>query len=349
MLIRGKNMILSDRLSTILNAVVHLYITKAEPVSSEMIVSYYGLDISTATVRNDLKLLEEFGFLKKPHTSAGRTPTDKGYRFYVDQLMQKDVDYLSDEEKQEIRDEFNIARDYNEIMRVTSVLISRLTNNLGVVLAPNMIKDTLKDIHFMALNDQRILATMVTNSGLFFQKIMRVNCDISEENLKTISKIIKKEFYGKSLEVVNEEMLNQIYCYYFKYRTLDSIWELIENCFNFTEEEAKIFLGNRSYILRQPEFKEIRRLNYLFDFIEEEKNLISIISKSILKKQIDIVIGSELGQEAMEDCSVITRQYNLKGKIRGAISVLGPTRMNYSKSVSVLDFIANELSEILSE
>ncbi len=342
-------MILSDRLSTILNAVVHLYITKAEPVSSEMIVSYYGLDISTATVRNDLKLLEEFGFLKKPHTSAGRTPTDKGYRFYVDQLMQKDVDYLSDEEKQEIRDEFNIARDYNEIMRVTSVLISRLTNNLGVVLAPNMIKDTLKDIHFMALNDQRILATMVTNSGLFFQKIMRVNCDISEENLKTISKIIKKEFYGKSLEVVNEEMLNQIYCYYFKYRTLDSIWELIENCFNFTEEEAKIFLGNRSYILRQPEFKEIRRLNYLFDFIEEEKNLISIISKSILKKQIDIVIGSELGQEAMEDCSVITRQYNLKGKIRGAISVLGPTRMNYSKSVSVLDFIANELSEILSE
>ena len=265
-------MILSDRLSTILNAVVHLYITKAEPVSSEMIVSYYGLDISTATVRNDLKLLEEFGFLKKPHTSAGRTPTDKGYRFYVDQLMQKDVDYLSDEEKQEIRDEFNIARDYNEIMRVTSVLISRLTNNLGVVLAPNMIKDTLKDIHFMALNDQRILATMVTNSGLFFQKIMRVNCDISEENLKTISKIIKKEFYGKSLEVVNEEMLNQIYCYYFKYRTLDSILELIENCFNFTEEEAKIFLGNRSYILRQPEFKEIRRLNYLFDFIEEKKS-----------------------------------------------------------------------------
>lgn len=340
---------MNERMSTIFNAVVHLYITKAEPVSSEMIVSFYALDISTATVRNDLKLLEECGLLKKPHTSAGRIPTDRGYRFYVDQLMQRDVEYLSEEEKQEIREEYNIARDYNEVMKVTSVLISRLTHNLGLVLAPNMIKDTLKDIHFMALDNQRILATMVTNSGLFFQKMMRMNCDISEENLKAISKIIKKEFFGKSLEVVSEEMLSQIYCYYFKYRTLDSIWKLIENCFDFTEEETKLFLGNRSYILKQPEFKEIERLNYFFDFIEEESNLKNIINRSIFKKQIDIVIGSEMGEEAVEDCSVITRQYLLKGKIRGAISVLGPTRMNYSKSVSVLDFIANELSEALSE
>ncbi|HNR65791.1 MAG TPA: heat-inducible transcriptional repressor HrcA [Atribacterota bacterium] len=342
-------MIINNRMSTILNAVVHLYITNAEPVSSEMIVSYYGLAISTATVRNDLQLLEKYGFLKKPHTSAGRIPTDKGYRFYVDQLMEKEIVHLTEEEKQDIKEHYKIARDYNEIMKVTSVLISRLTQNLGVVLAPNMIKDTLKDIHFVTLNNQRILATLVTNSGLFFQKMMRVNCDISEENLEAISQIIKKEFYGKSLEVVNDEMLNQIYHYYFKYQTLDSIWNLIENCFDFTEEETKIFFGNRSYILKQPEFKEIERLNYLFDFIEEEDNLIKIIKKSIFNKQIDIIIGSELGQEIMENCSVITRQYLLKGKLRGAISVLGPTRMNYSKSVSVLDFISHQLSEILSE
>ncbi|MDD5636253.1 MAG: heat-inducible transcriptional repressor HrcA [Atribacterota bacterium] len=341
-------MIINIRMSNILNAVVHLYITKAEPVSSEMIVSYYDLPISTATVRNDLLVLEKLGFLKKPHTSAGRVPTDKGYRFYVDQLMEKEIDYLTDREKQEIIEQYKMVRDYNEIMKVTSKLISRLTNNLGVVLAPNMVKDTLRDIHFIALNNQRILITLVTNSGLFFQKMMRTNCDISEENLETISQIIKKEFYGKSLEIVNEEMLNQIYRYYFKYQTLESIWKLLESCFNFTEDEAKIFLGNRSYISRQPEFKEIEKLNYLFDFIEEEKNLVKIINKSILKKQIDIIIGSELGQELMENCSVITRQYLIKGKMRGAISVLGPTRMDYSKSVSILDFIADQLSEILS-
>ncbi|MDD3655582.1 MAG: heat-inducible transcriptional repressor HrcA [Atribacterota bacterium] len=341
-------MIINIRMSNILNAVVHLYITKAEPVSSEMIVSYYDLPISTATVRNDLLVLEKLGFLKKPHTSAGRVPTDKGYRFYVDQLMEKEIDYLTDREKQEIIEQYKMVRDYNEIMKVTSKLISRLTNNLGVVLAPNMVKDTLRDIHFIALNNQRILITLVTNSGLFFQKMMRTNCDISEENLETISQIIKKEFYGKSLEIVNEEMLNQIYRYYFKYQTLESIWKLLESCFNFTEDEAKIFLGNRSYISRQPEFKEIEKLNYLFDFIEEEKNLVKIINKSILKKQIDIIIGGELGQELMENCSVITRQYLIKGKMRGAISVLGPTRMDYSKSVSILDFIADQLSEILS-
>ena len=340
---------INDRMNTILNAVVHLYITKAEPVSSEMIVAYYGLGVSTATVRNDLQLLEKQGFLMKPHTSAGRIPTDKGYRFYVDQLMEKEVVHLSEEEKEEIREQYKIVRDYNEIMKVTSMLISRLTHNLGVVLAPNIIKDTLKDIHFVTLNNQRILVTLVTNSGLFFQKMMKTNCIISDENLEAISQIIKKEFYGKSLEVVNDELLEQIYHYYFKYQTLDSIWKLMEKCFDFTEDEAKLFLGNRSYILRQPEFKEIERLNYFFDFIEEEENLIKIMRKSILRKQFDIVIGSELGQEVMEDCSVITRQYLLKGKLRGAISVLGPTRMNYSKSVSVLDFIAEQLSEILSE
>ncbi len=342
-------MSINDRINTILNAVVHLYITKAEPVSSEMIVAYYGLSISTATVRNDLQLLEKQGFLMKPHTSAGRIPTDKGYRYYVDQLMEKEVVHLSEEEKEEVREQYKIVRDYNEIMKVTSILISRLTHNLGVVLAPNMIKDTLKDIHFVTLDNQRILVTLVTNSGLFFQKMMKVNCTISDENLEAISQIIKKEFYGKSLEVVNDEMLNQIYHYYFKYQTLDSIWKLMEECFDFTEDETRLFLGNRSYILKQPEFKEIEKLNYFFDFIEEEENLIKIMRKSILENQIDIIIGSELGQDVMEDCSVITRQYLLKGKLRGAISVLGPTRMNYSKSVSVLDFIAEQLSEILSE
>jgi heat-inducible transcriptional repressor len=342
-------MSINDRINTILNAVVHLYITKAEPVSSEMIVAYYGLSISTATVRNDLQLLEKQGFLMKPHTSAGRIPTDKGYRYYVDQLMEKEVDHLSEEEKEEVREQYKIVRDYNEIMKVTSILISRLTHNLGVVLAPNMIKDTLKDIHFVTLDNQRILVTLVTNSGLFFQKMMKVNCTISDENLEAISQIIKKEFYGKSLEVVNDEMLNQIYHYYFKYQTLDSIWKLMEECFDFTEDETRLFLGNRSYILKQPEFKEIEKLNYFFDFIEEEENLIKIMRKPILENQIDIIIGSELGQDVMEDCSVITRQYLLKGKLRGAISVLGPTRMNYSKSVSVLDFIAEQLSEILSE
>lgn len=339
---------INDRMSTILDAVVRLYINNAEPVSSEMILTFYSLPVSSATIRNDLLLLEKLGYIKKPHTSAGRIPTDKGYRFYVDQLMGKEVDALADEEKQEIIEQFKIARDYNEIMKLTSKLISRLTNNLGVVLAPNVTEDTIKDIHFIALNNQRIVVTLVTNTGFSFQKMMRTNCDISENNLKEFSRIIKKEIYGKKLEEINDKMLNQIYKYYFKYQTLESIWDLFEDCFDFTEEDANIFLGNRSYMLQQPEFKEVERINYLLDFIEEEKNLVRIIKKSIFKKQFDIIIGSELEQEVMENYSVVIRPYLIKGKLRGAISVLGPTRMNYSKSVSVLDFIAQRLSKILS-
>jgi len=342
-------MVINDRMKAILNAVVYRYITTAEPIGSEMIVQNYGLEVSSATIRHDMQVLEKLGFLKKPHTSAGRVPTDKGYRFYVDRLMSKNMSNLSQSEKKEIIGQYEIRKEFNEVMRITSKLISRLTNNLGVVLAPNMINDTLKDIHFILLDQQRILVTLITNSGLFFQKIMKVSCDISEENLEAIAIIIKKEFYGKSLEIVNDEMLEKIYQHYFKYRTLDSIWKLIENCFDFKDDKENIFLGNRCYILRQPEFKEIEKLNYLFDFIEEEKNLVQIIKKSLLNKQFDIVIGSELEQKVMQDCSVITRQYSIKGKPMGAISVLGPTRMNYTKAASILNFIANRLSEILSE
>ncbi len=342
-------MVINDRMKDILNAVVYCYITTAEPISSEMILKNYSLQVSSATVRHDMMVLEKLGFLKKPHTSAGRVPTDKGYRFYVDHLMSRSNVYLSPSEKKEISEQYKKRGEFTEIMRITSKLISRLTNNLGVVLAPNMVSDTLKDIRFILLDHQRVLVTLITNSELFFQKIMKVSCDISEESLEAIARIMKREFYGKSLEIVNDKMLEKIYQYYFKYRTLESIWKLIENCFDFQDDETKIFLGNRCYILRQPEFKEIEKLNYLFDFIEEEKNLVQIIKKSLLKKHFDIVIGSELEQKVMQGCSVITRQYSIKGKPMGAISVLGPTRMNYSKAISILDFIATRLSNVLSE
>ena len=342
-------MVINDRMKDILNAVVYCYITTAEPISSEMIVKSCPLQVSSATVRHDMLALEKLGFLKKPHTSAGRVPTDKGYRFYVDRLMSKNIANLSNTEKKEISEQYNIRKEFTEIMRITSKLISRLTNNLGVVLAPNMISDTLKDIRFILLDHHRVLVTLITNSDFFIQKIMKISFEISEESLEAIAGIIKREFYGKSLEIVNDKMLEQVYQYYFKYRTRESIWNLIENCFNFQDDETKIFLGNRCYILRQPEFKEIEKLNYLFDFIEEEKNLVQIIRKSLLTKQFDIVIGSELGQKVMQGCSVISRQYSIKGKPMGAISVLGPTRMNYHKAVSILDFIAARLSDVLSE
>jgi heat-inducible transcriptional repressor len=342
-------MVINDRMKIILNTVVYRYITEAEPVGSEMIVKNYDLNVSSATVRHDMQVLEKLGFLKKPHTSAGRVPTDKGYRFYVDNLMSKRIYKLSQTEKDEISEHYRIRKEFNEIMRITSKLISRLTNNLGVVLAPNMVGDTLKDIHFILLDNNRILVTLITSSGLFFQKIMKVNFEISEDNLETIAMIIKKEFYGKSLELLNDEILEKIYHFYYKYQTLDAIWKLIEKCFDFKYEEENIFLGNRCYIIKQPEFKEIEKLNYLFDFIEEEKNLVQIIKKTLLDKELDIAIGSELGQKVMEDCSVITKKYYIQGKPMGAISVLGPTRMNYPKALSILDFIASRLTKILSE
>jgi len=192
---------LNERMKTILAAVVHSYFTTAEPVSSSIIAQKYHLNLSTATIRHEMYLLEKNDYLWQPHTSSGRIPTDKGYRFYVDNLMVKN--YLQEKEKREIIQIYKKSKEFEEAMKMTSQLLSKLTDNIGVVLAPVIYNNIVKEIQFVPVGYNRILTVIVTDAGLVCQKIVNVSGEINKDRLNYLSNFINSKLAEKDINITN--------------------------------------------------------------------------------------------------------------------------------------------------
>ncbi|MEN3189419.1 MAG: heat-inducible transcriptional repressor HrcA [Atribacterota bacterium] len=340
---------LNERMKTILAAVIHRYITTAEPVSSSIIAEKYDLNLSTATIRHEMNLLEKYDYLWQPHTSAGRIPTDKGYRFYVDNLMKKT--YLKENEKEQISHIYKKSKEFEETMKITSQLLSKLTNNIGVVLEPSILSNSIKHIQFIPVGNNRILVLMITYTGLVYQKLITLSGEIEKDNLNYLSNIINIKLQKKEINLVNlynilKKELNRIIEFQERFNYINNF---IEDCLNTKYFSGKIYLNGRINIMKQPEFRETGKLNYLLSFVEKENILAETIRKYLLFENTKVIIGRENRQKEIQNCSIIARKYNIKGKPAGAIGILGPTRMNYPRMISIVEYISEKLSEILSE
>ncbi len=340
---------LNERMKNILTAVVHRYITTAEPVSSAIIAEKYNLDLSTATIRHEMYLLENYDYLWQPHTSSGRIPTDKGYRFYVDNLMIKS--YLREKEKREIIQIYNKSKEFEETMKITSQLLSKLTNNIGVVLAPVIYNDLVKNIQFVSIGNNRILTIIITDTGLVCQKIIKVSGEITKDRLNYLSNFINSKLVEKDVNLINLnnlliDELDKIISFQERF---NYIHKFLEECFDFEYSENKVYLDGRMNIIKHPEFKETDKLNYILSLIEEENVLANTIRRYLGVRKTKIIIGKESKLKEMQNCSLVTSKYRIKGKSAGAIGILGPTRMDYPRMVSIAEYISDKLSEILSE
>ncbi len=340
---------LNERMKTILTVVVHRYITTAEPVSSGIIAQKYNLDLSTATIRHEMYLLEKYDYLWQPHTSSGRIPTDRGYRFYVDNLMIKS--YLRENEKREIIRIYKKNKEFEETMKITSQLLSKLTNNIGVVLAPVIYNDIVKNIQFISVGNNRILTIIVTDAGLVCQKIIKVSGEITKDRLNYLSNFINSKLAEKDVNITNlnnilMEELDKIISLQERF---NYIHNFLEECFDVRYSENKVYLDGRANIMKHPEFKEADKLNYILSFIEEEDILADTIRRYLGFRKTKIIIGKESKLKEMQNCSLVTSEYSIKGKPAGAIGILGPTRMDYPRMVSIAEYISDKLSEILSE
>jgi len=340
---------LNERMKNILTAVVHRYITTAEPVSSAIIAGKYNLDLSTATIRHEMYLLEKYDYLWQPHTSSGRIPTDKGYRFYVDNLMTKS--YLREKEKREIMQIYNKSKEFEETMKITSQLLSKLTNNIGVVLAPVVYNDLVKDIQFIPVGSNRILTVIITDTGLVCQKIIKVSGEITKDRLNYLSNFVNSKLAEKDINLTNLnnlliDELDKIISFQERF---DYIHKFLEESFNFEYSKNKVYLDGRVNIAKHPEFEGADKLNYILSLIEEENILATTIRKYLGLRKIKIIIGKESKLKEMQNCSLVTSEYSIKGKSAGAIGILGPTRMDYPRMVSIAEYISDKLSEILSE
>jgi heat-inducible transcriptional repressor len=338
--------LLSDRMKRVLEIIVEDYITSAEPVGSKAVSMESALLLSPASIRGVMAELEEMGLVYQPHTSAGRIPTEKGFRFYVDFIV--DVHELGDRERQLIRSRFtNLQTETGELFREASRILSSSSRHLGVVWAPRTDLVVLQHIEFVKLKKHLILALLVSTSGMVQNRVVEVKEDYSQSDLDSFSEYLNGLLSGLTLRQVREKILEQMRLEKMAYDHLfDEALKLSQKALS-SVEDADVFIDGRTNILEEPEFSSLSQMRDLFRAFEEKATMIRLLDTCLEPQGVKIAIGSESQIREMETCSLITSTYSFGGKVLGALGVIGPRRMNYSKVIPLVDYTAKLVTEIL--
>ena len=333
---------LDARKQKVLEAIVIDYIATAEPVGSRTIARKYNLGVSPATIRNEMADLEEMGLIEQPHTSAGRIPSDTGYRYYVDCLMKRAI--IAEEVQALIERAFQTKiKQLEDLIQIVGKVLSQITNCTALVLAPQIGKSTLQLIQLMLIEPGKALVVIVTDSGRIENKVLEIPENLTKEDLELVSKILNDKFKGISLNEWKQIMLRDLYSQLItQKKVLTLILELIDTILT-VDNEDKVYLGGTLNILNQPEFKDVTKVRNLFELLEKEDVLRELL-KDNSGDEVTVRIGTENKYEVMQDCSIITATYRLNGEVIGTIGVLGPTRMHYSKAVSIVEYLTQVLS-----
>ncbi|MBK7706426.1 MAG: heat-inducible transcription repressor HrcA [Acidobacteria bacterium] len=346
----------------ILTAIIGEHLITGEPVGSKAIaekfVSSFGL--SSATIRNVMGDLEESGLVEQPHTSAGRVPTDKGYRFYVDNLL--GILRLSDEDLRFIGEEFgSLESEFKEtpdrLMERTSHLLSALSNNIGIVVSPSLAHDRLQHIEFVNLSERRILVVLVSAPNIVHNKIIRLRDSFPQDELDRTARYINAEFGGKSLAEIRVEILRLMHEEKSLFDKLLQTAMILcsQSIENEDENLGEVYVDGTSNIVAKRDFTDMERLRELLRTIEEKSRLMRILNQcvdreSTAKGNVQVVIGSENASATLSDCTLITAPYKIgRGSAIGTLSVLGPTRIEYSRIISIVGYVARILEKHMAK
>jgi len=346
----------------ILSAIVGEHLLTGEPVGSKILAEKFAHSAgwSSATIRNVMSELEENGFVEQPHTSAGRVPTDKGYRFYVDNLL--GILSVSGADLKVINESlgFNnldISDKPDRLMERTSQLLSALSHNVGIVISPSLAHDLLQHINFVNLSDRRILVVLVSAPNIVHNKIIRLAETFSQDDLDRTARYLNAEFAGKSLSVIRTEILRLMH----EEKTLFD--KLLQTamilCSQSIESErdnvGEVYVDGTSNILTKPDFTDFDRLRELLRTIEEKSRLVQVLNECLGRDyaqngNVQVVIGSENSSSSLQNCTLITAPYRVgNGTAVGTLSVLGPTRIEYARTIAIVSYIAKILENTMSD
>lgn len=338
---------LDERKRRILQAIVEDYILTAEPVGSRTIARKHDLKISPATVRNEMADLELLGYLEQPHTSAGRIPSAQGYRFYVDCLLSPHK--ISDNDIAMINHWYEVkARRIEEVFQETAKILSRMTRNISLVSAPQTAKCAFKYLQFLPFDDNRVIVLVVTDTGLVENKLLEIPEGTSLEDLQQIASVLNNSLAGLSFDQIQHSLLKEIK----RHVVPDPL--LVENAIEiirqviYGDKNRKVYLGGTTQLLDQPEFRDVEKVKGLLHVLEEEKILFDILGVND-NDGVIVTIGGENKYSGIKDCSMVQATYRVDGQVIGAIAILGPTRMEYARIMSVLEFMHSHLGEILKK
>jgi heat-inducible transcriptional repressor len=339
---------LDERKKRILRAVTIDYITSGEPVGSRTIARKYDLGLSPATIRNEMADLEDEGYLQQPHTSAGRIPSEQGYRFYVDALVEQRS--LTSDELRDIHSELEVRHHaMDQLIQQASKVLAQLTRFPSMALTPQPNHAVFRHIQLVPLNEKNILVLMVTDSGLVENRVLSTEIPWSYEELERISNLFNQKLRGRAVSELPISLINEI-------RSAMAVQEsayheamrlLLESLEQ--KHRERVYTDGAVNILDQPEFKEIERFKPLMDLLEEEDNVYDLLKSRTDEHGVSVLIGHENKRDLIQDCSVVTANYRIGPNAVGVIGVLGPTRMDYAKVISVVDYMASYLGKLLSD
>lgn len=338
---------LNERKKKILQIIIEDYISSAEPVGSHTIARKYDLGLSPATIRNEMSDLELLGYLEQPHTSAGRIPSAQAYRFYVDALIEPGT--LTDNDMALIDGWYNERRrNIDDIFQSTAKILSRMTQNVSMVLTNQQTIANFCYLKFLPLDSQHAILCIVADDGSIDTNVVDIPLGMSSEEMDYLAGKMSKLLEDRNLSDISVEILQNVHTDVVEDKLIFS--SLLQAVRKMTgrRQEQKVFLGGTKQLLNQPEFRDVERVRNLLGILEEEKVLKDLLQGGE-DSGLKVTIGSENKFTGIQDCSMVQATYRLNGQIVGTMAVLGPTRMEYGKVISVMDYLHKYLKTILDK
>ena len=338
---------LNERKKKILQIIIEDYISSAEPVGSRTIARKYDLGLSPATIRNEMSDLELLGYLEQPHTSAGRIPSAQAYRFYVDALIEPGT--LTDNDMALIDGWYNERRrNIDDIFQSTAKILSRMTQNVSMVLTNQQTIANFCYLKFLPLDSQHAILCIVADDGSIDTNVIDIPLGMSSEEMDYLAGKMSKLLEDRNLSDISVEILQTVHTDVVEDKLIFS--SLLQAVRKMTgrRQEQKVFLGGTKQLLNQPEFRDVERVRNLLGILEEEKVLKDLLQGGE-DSGLKVTIGSENKFTGIQDCSMVQATYRLNGQIVGTMAVLGPTRVEYGKVISVMDYLHKYLKTILDK
>lgn len=338
---------LNERKKKILQIIIEDYISSAEPVGSRTIARKYDLGLSPATIRNEMSDLELLGYLEQPHTSAGRIPSAQAYRFYVDALIEPGT--LTDNDMALIDGWYNERRrNIDDIFQSTAKILSRMTQNVSMVLTNQQTIANFCYLKFLPLDSQHAILCIVADDGSIDTNVVDIPLGMSSEEMDYLAGKMSKLLEDRNLSDISVEILQNVNTDVVEDKLIFS--SLLQAVRKMTgrRQEQKVFLGGTKQLLNQPEFRDVERVRNLLGILEEEKVLKDLLQGGE-DSGLKVTIGSDNKFTGIQDCSMVQATYRLNGQIVGTMAVLGPTRMEYGKVISVMDYLHKYLKTILDK
>ena len=339
---------LNERSKAVLREVVCDYILGGEPVGSRSVARKHHEKLSPATIRNVMSDLEDMGLLRQTHTSSGRVPTDRGYRYFVDEILSPSNRFAD----LEALDNYDLkSQSLEEVLGNACSLLSKNSHQTGLVMLPSFSQMLFKHIEFVKVGKSEALAAFVSDMGVMQNKIVPVDADMSSEELASISRYLNKEFSGKSVKAIRGELIRRVRNEREHYdRLIKKAMDLMATAFSDDEENTELIVDGALNLLDAPEFSsDIEKIKSIIRTIDEKARLIKLLDSCLHQDGMTVIIGQEWEDEEIQECSIVAQNYGRGDEKMGTLAVLGPKRMDYQRIINLVSHTADTVSRLLSD